>query len=242
VPEAAPINRTAQRWFSLSGVLPLGAFLLVHAIANARALRGEEAFAAGVRLFDRIPALGLIEVLVVFVPLAVHAAIGLWLVIARAPLARPSPYAPGVRTAMRATGVLAIAFLGMHLPELRFRTPGARPGHGELLTALTSDLSSTWHGVPWRAVIYLAAAGCVAFHFAAGLWGVLATSWAGADERARRFRRGAAWGAAILGGSLWLLLTDVVVLHATGTRLIGEPAHLVEPASGECPPGPRATQ
>src|SRR5262249_23634495 len=146
------------------------------------------------------------------------------------PLARPNPYSPGVRAAMRATGVLAFVFLGLHLPELRFRIPGARPRSGELLTLLTSDLSSTWHGVPWRAVVYLVAAGGVAFHFAAGLWGFLATAWAGAGARNGRFRRGAAWGAAIVGGSFWLLLTDVVVLHATGTRLIGDPAP-PEPAS-----------
>jgi succinate dehydrogenase / fumarate reductase cytochrome b subunit len=235
VPDDAPINRTAQRLFSLSGVLPLGAFLVVHAVVNARALRGEDAFAAAVRLFEHVPALGLVEALLVFAPLAVHAAIGLWLVVARIPLARPSPYPTGVRTAMRATGVLAIAFLAMHLPELRFRTPGARPGHGELLTVLTADLSSTWHGVPWRGVVYLAAAGCVAFHFAAGLWGFLATSFGDAGAGGRRFRRGAAWCAAIAGSALWLLLTDVVVLHATGTRLLGEPA-AQEPATGECPP------
>jgi succinate dehydrogenase/fumarate reductase cytochrome b subunit len=178
-----------------------------------------------------------VEALFVYAPLALHAGIGLWLVVTRMPLAQPSPYPPGVRVAMRATGVVVAAFLAMHLPEVRFRSPfqgGARPGSGELLTVLASDLSSTWHGVPWRAVAYLAAAGCIAFHFAAGLWGFFATSW-GASARARRLRRGAAWGAAIVGSSVWLLLTDVIVLHATGTRLIGAPAPSPAPTGGDCP-------
>jgi succinate dehydrogenase/fumarate reductase cytochrome b subunit (b558 family) len=243
VPHDARPHRTALRLFSLSGVLPLGAFLVVHAIANARALRGDDAFAAAVGWFQRIPALGLVEVLFIWVPLALHAGVGVWLTVTRTPLTHPSPYPPGVRVAMRVTGVVAIAFLAMHLPELRFRTPGERPDGGALLTALTSDLSSTRHGVPWRAVAYLAAAGCVTFHFASGLWGFLATCWggegggagegeskAGTGARARRLRRATAWAAAILGGSLWVLLTDVVVLHATGVRLIGNPSPSQEPA------------
>ena len=218
-------------------MIPLGAFLVVHVAANARALRGDDAFMAAARAFERIPALGLIEALLVFVPLAFHSVVGLWLVIARRPLAQPSPYPPGLRIAVRATGVLSLVFLAMHLPELRFRTPGNRLGGAELLTALAADLSSTWHGIPWRGAAYLCAAGCVTFHFAAGLWGFVASTWPGVDPRGRSLRRGAAWAAAALGLSLWLLLTNVVVLHATGAPLVGTPDRA--PASTEPCPAPQ---
>jgi succinate dehydrogenase / fumarate reductase cytochrome b subunit len=232
----------AERLFSLTGVVPLGAFLVVHVVANARALRGEEAFVSTVRTFGRIPALALVEALFVYLPLAVHALLGLRMIVARRPMSRPRPYPRGVFFAMRVTGVLVLAFLAMHLPELRFRTPGVRPGGPELLTALTSDLSSTSHGVPWRSVLYLAAGGCVAFHFAAGLWGYLASLprsvWQGSDRRARGLRRGAAWAAGVLAALLWLALADVVVFHATGRVLIGRPD--AAPASTEpCPTSER---
>src|SRR5882762_2769197 len=115
--------RLVSRLFSLSGVFPLGAFLLLHLLVNARALRGDVAFARMVGLLHRVPALALLEWAIVLAPLLFHATIGLWLVVTRRSLAATSPYPPALRIAVRASGVLAIAFLAMHLPELRFRTP-----------------------------------------------------------------------------------------------------------------------
>jgi succinate dehydrogenase / fumarate reductase cytochrome b subunit len=225
-----------RRVFSLSGVFPLGAFLVVHILANASALRGDGAFAATVRALHGLPFRGLAEGLLVFAPLAVHGAIGVWMTITRRPLAQPSPYPNGVRVAMRVTGVLVLAFVAMHLPEIRF---GVGPdGHtgAALLTVLTADLSSTWRGVPWRGVVYLAGAGCVTFHFAAGLWGFVIGSWSGRDAPSRRTRLAAAWGAAVVGASLWIALADVVVLHATGARVVGAAAP--EPVATQPCPGP----
>ena len=89
---AFPLPLFVRRLFSLSGVVPLGVFLVLHAVTNFRAVRGESAFLATVRLYERIPALPLIEALFVFAPLAVHAALGLWSVAARRPLHEASPY------------------------------------------------------------------------------------------------------------------------------------------------------
>jgi succinate dehydrogenase / fumarate reductase cytochrome b subunit len=240
-PHRSEQARLANRLFSLSGVVPLGAFLVVHVIANARALRGDAAFLAATRAFERVPALPIVEALFVFAPLLFHGAVGAWLVATRRQREPAVPYPSAVRTAMRVTGVVAIAFLAMHLPELRFRHPGVRPGGGEVLTVLVSDLSSTWYGVPWRGVVYLTASGCVAFHFAAGLWGYFVTARGHDDPRAgdggeggegregreRRERREtprwAAWIAIGVGVVLWALLADVVVLHATGARVVGSP-------------------
>jgi succinate dehydrogenase / fumarate reductase cytochrome b subunit len=233
----------ARRLFSLSGVLPLGAFFVAHVVTNARALRGDEAFLGAARAYESIPALPLVEALFVFAPLVFHGAIGLWLVVTRRRLEPAAPYPPGVRTAMRATGALTLAFLAIHLPELRFRQPGARPSGGELLTVLASDLSCTWHGVPWRGVAYLVAAGCVAFHFSAGLWAFFVVSRArGGAGRSAPAARAAGWAAGAIGAVLWFLLVNVVVLHATGSRLLGAPAQDAHDAVGAepCPASPPA--
>jgi succinate dehydrogenase/fumarate reductase cytochrome b subunit (b558 family) len=223
-----------RRLFSLTGVIPLGAFLVVHVVVNARIVRGEQAFVQSADALARIPALPLIEVLFVLLPLVIHAAIGLWLVASRQPLAEPSPYPPNVAAAMRVTGLVALAFLAMHLPELRFRGLVHSPTGGELATRLAADLSSTWHGLPWRGAAYLVASGCIVFHFAAGLWGFFARTRRGADGRARRW---VALGVATIGAAMWLLLADAVVFHATGARLVGSRApdtSQIEP----CPPPP----
>jgi succinate dehydrogenase/fumarate reductase cytochrome b subunit (b558 family) len=231
----------ARRIFSLSGVVPLGAFLVLHVVTNARALRGEFAFEQAVRAQARIPGLPVVEALVVFAPLLVHAAMGAWLVATRRPLGEgASPYPRALAVAMRATGVVAIVFLALHLPDLRFRAEmvaslaspaSARPDGGVLLTLLAAELSSTWHGIPLRAVAYLAGSACVVFHFAAGLWGFFARTERGVEARARLW---AAWAAAAVGASMWLLLVGTVVFHATGARLFGSPAAPV--AHEPCPP------
>ncbi len=222
-----------RRLFSLTGVVPLGAFLVVHVVVNARAVRGGQAFAQSADALARIPALPVIELLFVLLPLVLHAAFGLWLVASRQPLTEPSPYPPAVAAAMRVTGLVALAFLAMHLPELRFRGLLRSPTGGELATRLAEDLSSTWHGLPWRGAAYLIGSACVMFHFGAGFWGYFARTRRGAaDVRARRW---AGLGVVMVGTAMWLLLVDAVVFHATGARLVGSPA--VDASQlGPCPP------
>jgi succinate dehydrogenase cytochrome b subunit len=233
VPTPASRPTLVLRLFSLSGVLPLGVFLVAHLAINARALRGDAAFARAVALLERIPALGVAETLFVFAPLVFHAGVGLWLVITRRPLATPSPYPRVLRGAMRATGVAVVAFLAMHLPELRFHAmDGAHLDGGELATLLAQDLSSTSHGVPWRGVAYLVGAGCATFHFAAGMWGFFATTRPGQTSAA--VRRSVAWAAAVVGAVMWLSFANVVVFHATGARMFGGTP--TEPGGSEpCP-------
>jgi succinate dehydrogenase / fumarate reductase cytochrome b subunit len=233
-------SAVARRLFTLSGVAPLGAFLVLHAITNARAVRGETAFVAAVHAYERVPALTALEILFVYAPLLFHTAYGVWLVATRKPLAASSPFAPPWKLAVRATGVVAALFLVLHLPELRFRTPGARPSGGQLLTWLAADLSRTSHGWPLVAAAYLFACACATFHFAAGSWGVFAsTRFASEDPHAKRR---SAWAAALGGVALFVVFANTVVLHATGSRLFGSASAEGAGATGEpspsaaCPP------
>jgi succinate dehydrogenase cytochrome b subunit len=233
-PLSPPRSLLARQLFSLSGVVPLGAFLALHLALNASAVWSNDAFVRLVGAIDRTPLLLLLETIFIFAPLAWHAAFGLWLVAARRPLVPASPYPARLHSAVRVTGVLAAAFIAMHLPEFRFRMAGARLGGGELATLLAADLSSTSHGVPWRGVAYLAGTACVAFHFAAGLWGFFAASRLGRASVAGRRR--VAWGATMLGAAVWIAFANIIVFHATGAALIGGPMS-EEPsgAHGLCP-------
>ena len=205
--------------FALSGVVPLGAFLVAHLAMNARALEGGSAFAASVRVVQGIPALPLVESLFVFAPLAFHGGLGVWLVATRRVLEPAAPYSRGVRVAMRATAIATLAFLAMHLPELRFHSSGVRLDGGELGSVLDADLSTLVHGVPWRGLAYLVGAGCATFHFACGLWGFFAVTLSGRANRARL--RWGAWAAAALGIAMWVGFADIAVLRATGAKLFG---------------------
>src|SRR5947209_2929869 len=77
-----------QRALSFTGVAPLGAFVVVHLLTTATALRGPERFD---RIFARpSPALTAFTVVLVLAPLAFHAGYGAYLALTRrAPLAAP---------------------------------------------------------------------------------------------------------------------------------------------------------
>jgi len=210
---------TSRRLLSWSGIA-LGPFFLVHVAINAQVLRGDARFATTVDRLHRFPGLAVWEWLFVLAPLLLHTTVGLWLILTRQRLTEPSPYPEYLRVAVRTTGIAAVAFLGLHLAELRFRAPGWRLDGGQLVTVLVAGLSSTWHGVPARSAAYLAGTACLAFHFAAGTWGFFAATRAGQRARARRW---AAWGAGAVGAAMWALLANIVVFHATGSRMFGGP-------------------
>jgi succinate dehydrogenase / fumarate reductase cytochrome b subunit len=215
----APLRSVlVRRLFSLTGVAPLGAFLVLHVAVNACALWGDRVFASVVDALGRVRELPLLEAVFVFAPLALHGAIGLWLIATRTPLEVPRPYSPVVRVAMRVTGAVALAFIVVHLTEFRFRTPGARFSGSELGTLVAGDLSATWIGLPWRGVAYLAGTGCVTFHFVAGTWGLLAAT----QRMGMLGRKRTAWAAGAAGAAIWGTLASVVVFQATGARLVGE--------------------
>lgn len=222
------VSAAQSRLLSITGLAPLGAFLLIHVAINATVLWGPAPFDRTTAVLQYVPVLWMVETLFVFVPLAIHSLLGLRLVVARAPLGLARPYPPAVRVAIRATGVVATVFLAAHLLEFRFRGPDGHLDGAELRTLLAADLSSTAHGLPWRGAGYLIGTACVSFHFVAGVWGVAAAAGGGTRRWA-----GAALGG--LGAFLWMTFVAVVVFHATGAR----PFHLSQPdtaAAAPCPP------
>ncbi|MGH7434874.1 MAG: hypothetical protein ACRENE_04300 [Polyangiaceae bacterium] len=219
-----------RRAFSLSGAAPLGAFVLVHLVVNARSLWGDEAFASTVNAMQRSRAVAVAEYALVLAPLLFHGALGMWLVARGEMLADPPPYSRPVAAWVRVTGLVAAAFVVGHLVDLGIPVGPHHPDAAALSSLLVARLSSTELGVPWRAAGYLLGAACVSFHFVAGCWGMYArTPHARADRRRPRW---AALGALAAGVAITVGFAGVVVFDATGMRLYGTP---VEAAAAACP-------
>ena len=207
-----------RKLFALSGVVPLGIFLVLHLWTSAHALVSDASFTGAQRRASSIPGLLVLELCLVFAPLALHAAYGTWLTVTRHALTSPSVYPRGVGTMMRVTGIIALAYVAYHLFELRFATDARGMRTDEIYTVLSARLSSRTLSVPLRAMFYMLGVAAIAFHFAAGLWGhVVARGWA----RAPRARVSAAIGFGAIGAALFITAADVVTLFATGARLIG---------------------
>lgn len=206
-----------HRIFSLTGVLPLGVFLVLHVMANGRALVSDVAFGDTMRRVRGTPGIFAIELVLVFLPLLFHAVVGAYLIAARRTL-EPSVLAPALRAVHRAAGMIAFAFIAYHLYEYRLHlaVPGLR--EGDYYTALSSRLSSTTAGAPLRAMFYVLGIAAVALHFAVGLWGfVVARGWFVAP----RARLLAGAGAGVVGLALFVGAANVVTFFATGAKIFG---------------------
>jgi succinate dehydrogenase/fumarate reductase cytochrome b subunit (b558 family) len=218
----SPDSRASRRAFvlkrlhSLSGVVPVGVFVVEHLWTNAKALQGEDAFASAVGDIQALPYLPLIEIFGIFLPLAFHSFYGVVLAVGGKPNALRYRYARNwLYVLQRVSGLVAFLFIAYHLYEFRIQKWLFGMRADAFYGTLSAHLSSTAHGVPWLAIFYLIGILAVVFHFANGLWGIL-FSWGVTVTRAAQRR--SALACAALGVALFLLGANTVLYFATGVR------------------------
>jgi succinate dehydrogenase/fumarate reductase cytochrome b subunit len=145
-----------ERWFSLSGLVPLPVFLTLH-LSRELAL----AFASDVSdLIRPAPGIGsiLTGALLVWAPLLLHAALGVRLLVSGRGLSRPEAGDDVPELALRVsrwTSVLALVFIAYHAREYPMAVWLAEADARDAGLRLVGRLSSTSLGVPLRAGAYL---------------------------------------------------------------------------------------
>lgn len=193
-----------RRCFELSGVVPLGVYLVVHLASYTRVLAGSDEFGA---FAERSFAALSLELLLVWLPLGFHAGYGGWLATRELPPARDDrQYA----VLMRVSGALSFAFVVWHALCFSWPLKSGKLEPGDVAERLAASLSSTSDGVPWIAALHLLGLGVVSAHFGWGLarflerWGI---------TRARPARI----GAGLLSVTLFGLGTATLIELATGS-------------------------
>ena len=204
-----------RKLFSLSGALPLAFFLVEHTWANASALRGQDAYVATVDSLARIPLLPVVEVLLVFVPLAYHALYGVWMM--RTPVADEPPYGRRLALTNRIAAIAAFAFIVWHFWETRVQAWRGLDPHAFYAT-LAWRLSTTWHGFPVRAVLYLLGVTSAVAHLAISAWGFGIN--AGYFTTKLQKKRGA-YACIGIGTLLFITSASTVISLATGLEFSG---------------------
>jgi succinate dehydrogenase / fumarate reductase cytochrome b subunit len=220
LPPLRPENRAfvLRKLHSLSGVFPLGAFLVLHLWTNAQALSGREGFDRAVTASTTRPFAAWLEVLLVFVPLAFHAGYGLKLSLETRVNVRHYPGGKNWGYVMqRVTGVVALLFVVVHVYQYRLRRFDGKLMTSDFYSELCASLSSTHAGVPWMAVGYLIGIAACVFHFSNGLYG-FCFSWG--ITRSRRGTRFSSLVFGSLGVVLFALAAAIVIYFATGSRLL----------------------
>ena len=158
------------RLFSLAGLIPIGAYVVVHLITNATVLNGAGTYQAAV---NQIHSLGVIlpvvEWVFIFIPLLFHATIGWIIIFSGMPNSSAYPYNGNIRyTLQRATGMIVFAFIVWHVIQMHHL--GVMLGGGKFEPeAATSSVAETLDK-PWVRVLYGIGVVCAVYHLANGLW------------------------------------------------------------------------
>ena len=152
-----------KRFHSITGVLPLGGFILEHLYSNSAILKGPEAYTEVILGLWRIPYLLLLEWGLIFLPLAFHVGVGLWLTWQG--VWNYGSYREQRNLffiLQRLTGLYLAAFVVVHLLDARFAGVHEAAGFFPLMR---NELSN-----PLHFLFYLGGMMAISFHFANGIW------------------------------------------------------------------------
>jgi succinate dehydrogenase / fumarate reductase, cytochrome b subunit len=197
------VSASVRKCFELLGVVPLGVYLVIHLAAYARVLFGASSFGVAAS-----PGFLLVDLFLLWLPLSIHAAIGLRL--SFEPLKLQDAAERSRSLLLRVTGVLTLLFLLLHALWLRWPLISGALWPNDIGETSIALLSSTWNGFPVMAALHLIGLALVTSHFGWGLgrflerWGILRGNWA---------RPAASWFAA----GLFALGAATIVELATGS-------------------------
>jgi succinate dehydrogenase / fumarate reductase cytochrome b subunit len=223
---SAPGEDRLRRLHSLTGVVPLGAFLLLHLWTSSALLGSRDAYDRQVGALHGSAVLTVLEIVLVLLPLAYHAGYGVWRSLQ--PREAHAYDSDLMHTLERASGVLVLVFIGAHFYELRWQTLTGGLQVGSYSTKVVEHLSWTTGGVPFIALGYLLGIAVTIFHLVNGMtsfcitWGYTATEQA--QRRARLVFRA-------LGVVFFLVGAATVIQLASGIRFLRSEE---EPSSTAC--------
>ena len=160
-----PYHFLIRRAHSLLGLVPIGLFLTFHMVLNLSARGGAAMYDKVIGTMQSFPGIFIIELVVIFIPISLHAIYGTWVVytgqsnILRYKYARNWFY-----IIQRISGLYTVAFIIYHVYLMRF-------AESNNFAALSQILSQ-----PLGLVLYTLGVLFAIFHFVNGLW-AFAITW-----------------------------------------------------------------
>lgn len=166
---------TLRRLHSLSGIFPVGVFLVEHFFGNAFATRGAEAYNRYVEFLLGMPYLPVLEIGLVFGPLLFHGIYGLFIT-AEADVLHPARglgarYHNAAYLVQRISGIILLVYISYHVWNTRVQ--GVFFGQEVNYAYMARYFAPTY-----EKVIYIIGILCACYHFTNGLfnfafkWGI----------------------------------------------------------------------
>jgi succinate dehydrogenase / fumarate reductase cytochrome b subunit len=177
-----------RKLHQLSGIVPLGFFLLEHFYTNSKALTGPADFNTAVNDLQSIPYILFIEIGGIFIPLIYHAVYGLMITMEARPNNLAYPYPRNwFYTIQRLTGMILFVFITFHVLNFRF---GMIPGLNTISVAhqpgMAFDIVSREFRIVPIFIVYVIGITATVWHLANGIWLFMVDWGITIGERAQR--------------------------------------------------------
>lgn len=153
-----------KRWFSLLGIAPIGAYVVIHLYKNMTSLQGPDAFNQMLNEGRGLPLIVPIMLLLVWIPLAFHGIYGLFVMKQSKPNLPSFPFFGNLKYVLqRLSGIGLLLFIPAHLYKSKI---------GPALEGREADFNHMVDGLsdPITLTVYLLGVLGVAYHLANGLW------------------------------------------------------------------------
>jgi succinate dehydrogenase / fumarate reductase cytochrome b subunit len=191
-----------RKLHSLTGIVPVGAFLAEHFWSNSTALVGPHQYDETSQALQTIPFRIFVEWAFIFLPILFHGVYGVYIWLTGQSNVSQYPWVKNwLYTLQRYTGLIAFAYIGWHLYTERWLTHGKSN-----YASVASDMTN-----PWYVAFFLAGVLASSFHLGVGIWNFLCKWGLAATVRAQR-------AAGQLGVAVGLIFSVVGVLIVASFR------------------------
>jgi succinate dehydrogenase / fumarate reductase cytochrome b subunit len=161
---------------SLTGIIPIGAFLVIHLSINSLRTVGVWQYQLSIDFINSMPFLFGIEIGLILVPLLFHSLMGFYLAYnSKSNVMRYNYPRNWMYVLQRLTGAIIFVFLIFHIGTTvvpKILAGKTQFDAAPFLINIINDQFSSWQGI----TIYMVGILAATFHFANGLWG-FCMSW-----------------------------------------------------------------
>lgn len=158
-----------RRLHSLLGIIPIGAFLIVHLMINHQATQGAEAFNKAAGFMESLPFLLAAELILIYIPILYHGLYGIHIAFtAKENIGHYSLFRNWMFALQRLTGIIAFVFIFVHLWQTRLQ----KLFFGK---EISYDMMHQTLQNPIWVIVYVICVIAVIFHFSNGIWSFLVT-------------------------------------------------------------------
>jgi len=183
-----------RRIHSLTGIVPIGLFLLEHFISNAEAFKGPAAYTRQVEFLNGLPFVLLLELFGIWLPILYHSLYGVFIWYRGESNVIDYPWTGNwLYAAQRWTGIVSLIYIAQHTYHLRFSGVHIPTHPAAAFAKVQAEFQN-----PWMVAFYVVGIIAASWHFSYGVW-LFAAKWGITTGETARRRFGYACFAMALG-------------------------------------------